>query len=123
MQHPHAAVGGRKTVCDLACAVGGSIVDDQDVVAEVTHPGDNALHIVLLVERRQHHEDIGRGGAAFGELAPIHHRRNRIRMTCFSMSSELLMGLTLVSAELRQTTGTSAIFTPCLRARYSTSGS
>src|SRR5256886_17712645 len=123
VQHPDAAVGGRKTVCDLARSVRGSVVDDQDVVAEVTYPGDNALDVLLLVERRQHHEDLGRGGAAFGEIAPIRHRRNRIRMTCFSMSIELLTGLTLVSAEFRQTTGTSAILTPCLRARYSTSGS
>src|SRR2546428_13050703 len=100
------------------------------MMARSTSPDRRAARTEVFVVLRTFNEkdkvereDLGGGGAASGELAPIHHRRNRIRMTCFSMSSELLMGLTLVSAELRQTTGTSAIFTPCLRARYSTSGS
>src|SRR2546421_174577 len=95
----------------------------RDPIANPPHPRDDLRQVFRLVERRQDHQHLSWRGSPLGEIALLCHPRKRILITCLSMSSELLIGLTLVGEELRQTTGTSAIFTPCLRARYRTSGS
>src|SRR5205814_10174297 len=95
----------------------------QDVVPEVTHAGHDALEVVFLVEGRKHHENFSELRLPLGEPALDADPRSLTRSTCFSMSRELSTGLTLVGAELRHVTGTSAIFTPRLRAWYNTSGS
>ena len=104
-------------------AIARGIVHDQHVVAVMPNSGNHPLEVLALVEGRQHDQHLGGRRLALGEVPFRLHPRSRSRMTCFSMSTELRTGLTLVGAELRQTTGTSAIFTPCFRARYRTSGS
>src|ERR1700694_1229330 len=89
----------------------------------MTHAGDDPFQVLAFVEGRQHDEDLGRGSLSLRDPGLLVQLRNLILKTCLNMSSELLIGLTFVGAELRQTTGTSAILTPCLLARYSTSGS
>src|SRR5207244_2050250 len=84
---------------------------------------DHARQVLLLVECREHDQDFARRRAPFRQPALRAHPRNLSLTRCLSMSTELRIGLTLVGAELRHTTGTSAIFTPCFRARYRTSGS
>src|SRR5205814_3472975 len=123
MQHPYPAVRGCEAVREVPRAVRRGIVDDKDVVTQMPDARDDLRQVFLLVERRQDHQHLSWRGSPLGEIALLFHPRKRILITCLSMSSELLIGLTLVGEELRQTTGTSAIFTPCLRARYRTSGS
>src|SRR5712692_2150730 len=85
----------------------------------MAHALHDLLQVLLLVVRWQYHENV------HGRRRPRRyaHALNLILTTCLNMSKELLIGLTLVGAELRQTTGTSAMRTPRFFARNSTSGS
>src|SRR5258708_2723871 len=123
VQHSNAGVGGGKTVGDLPGPIGRPVVDDEHVVPEVPHPGDDLLEVLALVIGGQDDDDLGWRLLALGDGRVAAHAPTLILRTCLNMSSELLIGLTLVGAELRQTTGTSAILTPRFLARYSTSGS
>ena len=123
MKNANPGVVRGQPVGDVTGPIRRRIVHHEDVVAQVSNPDDDALEVLLLIEGRQDDEDLGGRSLPLSEPAVDLHPRNRSRMTCLSMSSELRPGLTFVGAELRHTTGTSAIFTPCLRARYSTSGS
>ncbi len=122
VQDPHAGIGGGQSIRELAGAVGRGVVDDQDLVAEPADSGHHPLEVQDLVEGRQHHQHrIAHvcdspvfAGARRPSLTPT---------TCRNMSIELRTAMTLVGAEFRQTTGTSAMRTPLFLARYRTSGS
>src|SRR6266852_4847702 len=113
VQNPHPLIGGSQTIRQGAGAVGRTIVDDQDVVPKAANAGHHSLQVLQLVIGWQDHKHpIGHGRA-----------RNLTLTTWRNMSSELRTAMTLVGAEFRQTTGTSAIRTPFFLARYRTSGS
>src|SRR5207302_9412193 len=116
MQHANPRVTRRDLVGKLARAVGRSVVDDEYVVTEVPDADDDLLEVLTFVVGRQDSEHLRWCGLAFGEVAGRAHFWNRILSTCQNMSAELRIALTLVGAELRHITGTSAIRTPCLLA-------
>src|ERR1700687_3930926 len=118
-QHPHPLIGGSQTIRELSGAVGRGVVDDQDVVPELPDSADDALQARHLVEGGHPHQPSSGHG-----LAPFRAVRPSLTLTTWrNMSTELRIGITLVGAEFRQTTGTSAMRTPFFLARYSTSGS
>ncbi len=113
MQDPNPFIGSRQAIRQASGPVRRAVVDDQDVVAQCADAGHHPLQVLHLVVGGQDHQH------AIG-----HDReRNLTLTTCLNMSRELRTALTLVGAEFRQTTGTSAMRTPFFLARYSTSGS
>src|SRR5712691_7315006 len=119
MQDPHSLIRARQPIRELSGAVGRRVVDDQDVMSEPPDSFDHAFDVRHLVEGGQHDQDpIGHGRAALRAVRP-----SLTFTTWRNMSTELRIGITLVGAEFRQTTGTSAMRTPFFLAMYSTSGS
>ena len=112
VKHPGARIGGGQPVCDLSCRIGRSVIDDQDVVAEAPHAGHDPLDVLALVVGGKHDQDLGGRRGAGGQAVLGAQPRSLTLTRCQNMSTELRIALTLVGAELRQTTGTSAIFTP-----------
>jgi len=117
MQDTDPAVATSELVRELPCPVGRRVIHNEHVVTEVPDAGDDPFQVLPLVEGGQHDENFSRRRLALREPATAAHTLNLSLMTCFSMSSELRTAFTFVGEELRQTTGTSAILTPCLRAR------
>src|SRR5712692_8215428 len=119
VQHPYPLIRGGQAIREVAGAVGRGVVDDQDVMPELPDSADHALEVLDFVEGGQHHQHpVGHSLDALRAVRP-----SLTLTTWRNMSTELRMGITLVGAEFRQTTGTSAIRTPFFLARYSTSGS
>src|SRR5712692_3743028 len=124
VQHAHAWIGGSELVGNLPRAVGGAVVDDHHVVAQLANRAHHTLNVLVLVVRRQHHEDLGRRRLARGDAHLLGaYRRKRTPTRSLNMSSEWRMAATLVGAECRHTTGTSAMRAPRFLARNSASGS
>ena len=105
MQDSHRAIGTSKAIGQIAGAVRRCVVDDEDVVPELADTRNDALQVLNLVVGGQNHQN------------PIGHFPNRTLRTWRNMSSELRTALTLVGAELRHTTGTSAMRIPFFLAR------
>src|SRR5438270_1286133 len=124
VQHPHAGIRRGQPVGDLARSVGRAVVDDHHVVAELAHRAHDTLDVLTLVVRRQNHENLGRRRVARRDAHLLGaYLRNRTLTRSLNMSTEWRMAATLVGAECRQTTGTSAIRAPRFLARNSASGS
>ncbi len=117
MQDANPVVRICELVRELPGPIGRCVIHNEHVVAEVPDARDNPFQVLPLVEGWQHDQHFGRRRLALREPATAAHTPNLSLMTCFSMSSELRTAFTFVGAELRQTTGTSVILTPCLRAR------
>ena len=84
----------------------------------------DTLNVLALVVRRQHDENLGRRRVARRDAHLVGaYRRNRTLTRSLNMSSEWRIAATLVGAECRHTTGTSAIRAPRFLARNSASGS
>ena len=105
MQDSHRAIGTSQAIGQIAGAIRRCVVDDEDVVPELADTRNDTLQVLNLVVGGQNHQN------------PIGHFRNRTLRTWRNMSSELRTALTLVGAELRHTTGTSAMRIPFFLAR------
>ena len=113
VEHAHTSVCGGQLIGQLACTVRGAVVDDEDMVAEPSHAGHHFLEVLALVVCGQYDEHL----VVRRLLVRLAHRLNLTRTTCLNMSSELRTAMTLVGAECRHTTGTSAILVPRRLAR------
>jgi len=119
VQDPNTCIFRGQAVGELAGAVRRGVVDDKNVVPEPPDSRHHLLEVLALVVSRQDDEHLGGRSPSRRDA----HRLNLTLTTCLNMSNELRIGITLVGAELRHTTGTSTIRTPRRLARNSTSGS
>ena len=82
-------------------------------MAELAHRAHDTLDVLALVVRRQNHENLGGRRVARRDAHLLGaYLRNRTLTRSLNMSTEWRMAATLVGAECRQTTGTSAIRAP-----------